>query len=145
MADSNNDNIITLGEVRRYLEDHVAKETTPLEQQPMVMGNANEVLFYMNESLLAKLKHDGASRLNTFAAIEDKGLEEQILSTADPSIRKFYIQFYQRIKEKRFFEPDSDCVEFYYSNLISNPSLSTLHPSMTRNYAAVRNTISTLH
>ncbi len=135
MADANNDSLITLGEVRRYLEDHITRETAPLEQEPIIMGNSNEFLYKVDQYFLEKLKSNTA-RLNTFAAIEDKGFEEQILSKGDTNIRNLYIQFYQRIKQKKFFEPQTDCAEYYYSRLINISELSGMFSSLTRNYAA---------
>ena len=136
LSDTNYDSTISLGEVRRYLEDHVSRETAPLAQEPMVMGIANELLFHVDDSLLKKLKTDGVERLNNFASIESKGLEQQVLSMVDTSIKEIYFQFYQSISAKRFLEPTSDCAEFYYLKLMSVPSLSRLSSSLTRNYAA---------
>ncbi|MBK7344166.1 MAG: hypothetical protein IPJ06_14395 [Saprospiraceae bacterium] len=55
LADRNNDGIVTVGEIDRYLEDNVTTEVAP-RAVPMLLGSKTERLATINEAILAELK-----------------------------------------------------------------------------------------
>lgn len=139
MADRNQDLVVSLGEIDRYLEDYVTAEAAPLSQVPVVLGSKIEKLANVSPQVLASLqksKRMGETNLVLFAATEGRGLEDVILSKQDSNLQKKYYAFQKAILEKRFFEPEHNCADNYYNELISQTAISALHGLMKRNYAA---------
>lgn len=139
MADRNQDQVVSLGEIDRYLEDHVTTEASPLSQIPMILGNKTEKVANVSPEILETLqkrKKIGEPNIVLFAATEGRGLEDVILSKQDSSLQKKYFAFQKAILEKRFFEPENNCADLYFNELISQTAISTLHGLMKRNYAA---------
>lgn len=141
LADRNNDGQVTVGEIDRYLEDHVTGEAAPQSQVPMLLGNKIEPIVKVNQQMLAELKKNKASQLVAFASTESRGLEEEVLTKADSTIKEIYFDFKKALKEKRFFPVEGDRTnasnaDELYAFLSKTPSLAQLHGLMRRNYAA---------
>ena len=136
LADMNKDLSITLQEVGRYLEDHVAMEVAPVSQLPMVLGNRNEKVATVNPMLLAALQSGESSQMAGLSAIDTRGMEEDVLALLDTSVRLTYRLFKQALKDKVFLEPVNACADSYYEQLIIEPKLERLHSTLKRNYAA---------
>ncbi|MGB4970975.1 MAG: tetratricopeptide repeat protein, partial [Saprospiraceae bacterium] len=136
LADNNNDGQITLGEIDRYLEDHVSSEAAPQSQVPILIGNKTDRLAIVNVPILADLKKNKAGNTALFVSTETRGFEEEILLKADTNIRKIYKDFKKAISEKRFLTPDTNCAETYYTHLEQFEILIPLKGLMKRNYAA---------
>lgn len=137
LADLNKDHIVTLGEIDRYLENHVTKEVAPLTQVPMTMGSKLEQIAQVSTLTLEEfLKNNKTENSILFAATDGRGFEDAILDKLDSNVNKIYRAFQLAIKEKRFFEPEHDCAEKYYEILTHNPSLAPMFGLMKRNYAA---------
>lgn len=56
-ADINKDLMVTLGEIDRYLEDHVVKEVAPQSQVPMTTGNKIEKLVKLSGNWQAEFNN----------------------------------------------------------------------------------------
>ncbi len=136
LADRNGDGTVSLGEIDRYLEDHVTAEAAPQSQVPMLLGNKTERLASVNGQLLAELKKNKAGGMPMFMASEGRGFEDEILARVDSSIREMYWAFKLAVKEKRFLEPAGNCAEDYYVQLVQIEALTPLYGFMKRNYAA---------
>lgn len=136
LADLNNDMQVSLKEVDRYLEDHVAAEVAPVNQNPQVIGNPLEVLAHVNERTLATLRNGKSEKMPAFYAAESKGIEDEVLGVADSSIRYTYKQFRKALNEGRLLSPSGNCAENYYMKLMEESTLTRLHSTITRNYAA---------
>ena len=136
MADNNNDKWVTLQEIGRYLEDHVTNEVAPVSQVPMTVGNRNDKLCMVDESLLAALKSGKSNQEMLLSSVESRGIEEDVLSKLDSSTRMIYAQFKNALSQKIFLKPIGACAETYYQQLINEPQLERLHATMKRNYAA---------
>ena len=83
MADGNADNAVNLREIRNYLEENVAEEVAPQNQNPMVIGNLPEKLTDIFPELLAKIKEGKKGQMQLFAATESRGIEDDVLAAAD--------------------------------------------------------------
>ncbi len=136
LADRNNDGQVTLGEIDRYLEDHVTAEAAPQSQVPILLGNKMDRLATVNSNVLADLRKNKSLDMAVFASIESRGFEEEILSKADTTIQVMYKAFKQAVAQKRFLYPESDCAEKYYIQLEQVAELAPLRGIMKRNYAA---------
>jgi uncharacterized caspase-like protein len=117
LADRNNDGQITLGEMDRYLEDHVTGEAAPQSQVPILLGNKTDRVATVNASILAELKKNRSGNMTVFAATESRGFEEEILAKVDSNILLSYRAFQKDIQDKRFFTPAGICAEDYYAQL----------------------------
>ena len=141
MADKNSDLNVTLTEIDRYLEDHVAIEVAPQNQLPMTVGNGRKTLTVVSPEILdEQLKMENQS-VRLFASTDSRGIEDEVLADADTSIVEMYVAFQKSLKDKRFLvaeigRAENDYADFYYQKLISEPSLDGLHSSLRRNYAA---------
>ncbi len=136
LADANNDQFVTLQETGRYLEDHVSSEVAPVSQVPMTVGNRNERLTSVDATLLASIKSGKSNQIALLSAIETRGMEEDVLSKVDTTIKKTYQLFKKSLLDKKLLEPLEACADFYYEKLIAEPKLERLHSTMKRNYAA---------
>ncbi len=136
LADHNNDGQITLGEIDRYLEDHVSGEAAPQSQIPILLGNKTERIATVNANVLADLKKNKNTNMAAFAATESRGFEDEILSKVDSSIKLQYKAFKLAVSEKRFLYPENNCAENYYRQLSQIEALAPLYGIMKRNYAA---------
>ena len=136
LADRNEDDLVTVGELDRYLEDHVTAEAAPQSQAPMLLGNKTERLARVNAQLLADLQKNKSGQMPVFAPTESRGQEEEVLAKADSGIRQMYLAFKKAVAEKRFFEPSENCAETFYAALSGEPGLNLLRGFLKRNYAA---------
>ena len=139
LADRNEDDLVTVGELDRYLEDKVTAEAAPQSQVPMLLGNKTERLARVNAQLLADLQKFKSGQMPVFMPVEERGFEDEVLSRVlgiDSGIREQYVAFKRAVQEKRFFEPENDCADVYYSRLSQNTALEPLWGFMKRNYAA---------
>lgn len=136
LADNNNDQWVTLQEVGRYLEDHVSNEVAPVSQVPMTVGNRNERLTSVDETILASIKSGKTNQTQMLSAIESRGIEEEVLSKLDSTTKRIYKKFKDALKNKQFLTPENECAESYYTQLINEPKLERLKSTMRRNYAA---------
>ena len=135
MADQNQDQMINLMELNRYLQDKVSSEVAPLSQYPMTVGSPKAELASVNNEVLQQVIQK-QNQSPVFASTSSKGIEDQVLSLLDSETRTKYIAFKQAIEENQFFEPETACAEYYYNKLIDHPGLAKLHSTMRRNYAA---------
>lgn len=136
MADNNHDLMVNLQEAGRYIEDHVSAEVAPVSQIPIVIGNKMDKLSKVVPSLLESIRSGKSSQIAFLSGIESRGLEEEVLSRVDSSVRLTYRLFKQALKNKEFLEPVNACAEAYYNKLIHEPNLEKLHSTIKRNYAA---------
>jgi Flp pilus assembly protein TadD/uncharacterized caspase-like protein len=136
LADRNADDIVSVGELDRYLEDNVTGEAAPQSQVPILLGNKTERLVTVDRELLASLKKNKSGQMAVFAATESRGFEDEVLAKADTSIREIYRAFKLAVQEKRFFLPLGNSADEYFTQLSSVDVLSPLLGIMKRNYAA---------
>ncbi|MCK6692835.1 MAG: tetratricopeptide repeat protein [Thermoanaerobaculia bacterium] len=146
LADRNEDDLVTVGELDRYLEDKVTAEAAPQSQVPMLLGNKTERLARVNAQLLADLQKFKSGQMPVFAPVEERGFEDEVLSRVlgiDSGIREQYVAFKRAVQDKRFFPvptqsgaPENDCADVYYTRLSQHTALEPLWGFMKRNYAA---------
>ena len=141
MADVNDDLSVNLLEIGRYLEDHVSTEVAPHSQIPMTVGGRGEKLTTVFPEILVQLKAGKRDQLQLFAAIESRGIEDDVLTAADSTIVELYFAFKNSLEDKQFLfaetgRHENDYADFYYKKLIAESSMERLHSSMRRNYAA---------
>lgn len=141
MADGNDDLSVNLLEIGRYLEDHVSREVAPQSQIPMTVGGRGEKLTTIFPDILDQLKEGKRGQMQLFSPTESRGIEDDVLATADSNIVEMYFAFKKSLEEKQFLfaetgRAENDYAEFYYEKLSVEPALESLYSSMRRNYAA---------
>lgn len=145
LADNNQDHMVNLLEIERYLEDHVTTEVAPQSQVPMVIGNKNEKLAAVFPDLLLAVQKDRNAQMPTIASTDSRGLEDQVLASVDSATRSRYVAFQRAVHEKAFFEPagsgdmplsSGGYADALYNQLVQQPELQPLFAAMRRNYAA---------
>jgi tetratricopeptide (TPR) repeat protein len=136
MADTNEDLVVDLREIRNYLEEKVGSEVAPQSQLPITVGSGREELFKVMPEILIDIEESKKGQMQVFAAIETKGIEESALSQVDEATQGLYHQFQTALIEKNFLEPVGECADAYYEQLLQIEGLESLRNSMRRNYAA---------
>ena len=139
MADANEDMLVNLLEIGRYLEDNVTKEVAPLNQLPTTVGNRTEVLTNVVLELLAQVRKSN-EHLPSIQPTNQKGLEVFIASI-DSGLQETYRLFEKALKNKNFLPVISSgsavsCADSYYRILASAPELNKWNASIQRNYVA---------
>ncbi|MBK8956483.1 MAG: hypothetical protein IPM34_13145 [Saprospiraceae bacterium] len=102
----------------------------------MIVGNKSEKICKTSYEKADSLFKANKQQLPYLSAVDMRGLDSDIISQADSNTQEFYQKFNLRIKEKKFFQPDADCAEYYYGLLTANSQISKLHLTIKRNYAA---------
>ena len=93
LADNNEDLKVNLSEIGRYLEDKVSTEAAPHAQFPMVLGQKNTRMAFVEEQALALLKEKRSKETPMLASIDSKGFENLILTEIDTAWQEKYQQF----------------------------------------------------
>ncbi|MBK8492537.1 MAG: hypothetical protein IPL49_17020 [Saprospirales bacterium] len=125
-------------EIGRYLEDRVPAETARLKARcPCCWVTKQSQLASVNAAALARISEKANRTTGTFAAIDQRGLEEEFFPDNDSlSLLQPYFAFKRAIAEKRFLRPPGDRADEYYNKLVQEEDLAPLHGIMRRNYAA---------
>lgn len=137
LADENNDNAVSLLEIEHFVQDKVSKEVAPLSQIPLAIGNKKELISFVKDEQQIHIIQDKEKPYQAvISSVEQRGLVNDVLEQADPSISKTYNAFDEAIKAKRFLEPAGDCADYYYELLIQEEQIKNMHHYLLRNYAA---------
>ncbi|MCC6753415.1 MAG: caspase family protein [Saprospiraceae bacterium] len=137
LADGDQDQVVTLREVSRYVPEKIIYEISPLEQTPMFVGNMKEPIAKVDSNVMQRhVAQIGNSRKIQLSVLESRGQEERILAGLDSSLRQAYYGFKDALAGGRFFEPPGSNAEEWYASLSNNKNLAPLHSLMRRNYAA---------
>ena len=141
MADANTDQSVSLLELSRYLEDKVSMEVAPQSQIPLTVGDRSEKLTDVFPELLSQINESKKGQMKLFAAVESRGIEDDVLAQADSINVQLYYAFKKALEEKRFFPLENEsgasgnCADTYFEKLIKEPQMERLHASIRRNYA----------
>ena len=136
LADANKDEQVTLLEIDRYLGDNVSREVAPKRQTPFTDGDRNAVLATVDRSTLKQLKKKKEEELPSFEAVATKGFEEAVLKKAGDAAKTAYQGFNSSLEAGRLLQPEGDCADHFYQQLITTPETEPIHGTLTRNYAA---------
>ncbi len=137
LADANNDGIVSVKEIRRYLEDHVPEDVSPESQNPIVNGPIDFDLANVDPDILAELKkEEETGMMLAMTELSSKGFEERVLDQSDTTTKLNYALFKQSLKDERLISPDSDCAFYYYQLLQKDTGISSIYGLLTRNLAA---------
>lgn len=137
-ADRDRDEMVSIAELTRYLEDQVSNEVSPQTQIPIVVAeDRDEIISYVDMKMLSKQITFNSYQENYMGMIEAKSLEDEVIKALDTSLQRYYKLFKQSLKDKILLKPKNACAEYYYRILSKAPGMKKLYAFIKRNYAAV--------
>lgn len=116
-ADRNADQMVTLFEIERYLEDEVSQAVAPQHQIPMTIGNKAANLIPVNKALMAKWKDSTSVPDGKLLATNDKGTSSDIQKTGNSQLLKEYESFQKALDERHFIRPQENSAWNYLEKL----------------------------
>ncbi len=116
-ADRNEDQMVTLFEIERYLEDEVNKAVAPQHQLPMAVGNKSANLIPVNKAHVDAWKDSVAMSDGKLLATNDKGSFIDIQKTGDMQLLKDYQQFLRAMDQHQLIRPRDSAAFDYLSKL----------------------------
>lgn len=136
LADRNNDGLVTVQEIERYLEDWVPKTTDPHSQNPFVVGNKSTPIGRVDPAALAALKQYEESNdwASNWAAVNDKGILSAL--EKDPGALSQYNEFKKALKEGHLLTPEGRSAWNLYEQIKDKTVMVPFQSTMRRNLAA---------
>jgi tetratricopeptide (TPR) repeat protein len=135
LADNDADLQIKLKEIGRYLEDRVPVETAPAPQNPVVNGDKETLVAFVDAVTLERFKGKAEPML---APGNLRSFGNPLFENEDTTIRELYLAFENAIKKGNLLaSPEGGLsANDYYERLIREESIRDLHGFMTLNFAA---------
>lgn len=136
MADQDNNGVVSLKEIERYLEDWVAKATDNSQNPIMAASNKTATIAKVDPAALAALQHNIQlnDQYDNLLASNDKGLLSAL--EKDPGALAQYNEFKKALKEGRLLQPEETSAWKLYEQLKDKPIMSPFQTLMRRNLAA---------
>lgn len=105
MADANNDSVVNIKELQRYLEDNVPSMASPNRQDPVVKAEDNMLaVSHVNKDFLASYKKTKDKNLQFLAAVNIKGSEDNWLKAMTDDRINLYKTCKQQTEDKKLNE-----------------------------------------
>lgn len=137
LADRNNDGVVTVLEIERYLEDAVSSAASPHPQLPVVVGNKMTPIAWVDSASLANLLHSSArEETGLLAQIDSRDVEDALLASRDSGTFVQYRVFKKALKEGRLLDPEDQCAYTLFYALKDRPAMKPFEGVMRRNLAA---------
>ena len=139
LADRNKDKKVTLRELNLYLLDKVSESASPIPQNPMLFGNMEAVLANVDDGVLKNMNNTSSP---TFAAVELKGFDDELIKNMSDSIKYHYKMFKTYVDSglNIYFHPETEklekCAYYHYLQIPKTPETSLLLSIMKRNISA---------
>lgn len=134
LADQNEDNIVTLTEISRYLEDMVTPAVDPHSQIPMVVGNRKAKISNVDLDVLSTLKEQSKSQ--NIATINAKSLELDKEDFVDTTRYANYEAFQLAIADNHLLYPEEGSAWEIFHLIKDYEELNPYIGLMRRNLAA---------
>lgn len=134
LADNNGDNIVTLTEISRFLEDHVTPAVDPHSQIPMVVGNRQTEISKVNPEVLARLKNENNDQ--TLSTINSRSIDIDQDLFIDTTRYDQYKRFLTALNSKHLLYPVEGSAWTIYHQIKEYEELDPYIGLMKRNLAA---------
>ena len=134
LADKNQDAVVSLKEIERYLEDKVAEEVAPQQQNPFTIGNKMAAIAKVDATILADLKAKEQFNNPQFSEVKGKGALTMV--GLNERFKNWVYQFKAKLEEGNLLHPKKACAAYFYNKIITEATLQPFHAQMTRAYAA---------
>ncbi len=138
LADRNNDGVVNLQEIERYLDDQVPTATAPHNQFPMTVGNKTSPIGRVDPAVLAALREeeDPTELSAAILASNDKGVLDALAATKDPDALALYNDFKKAVKNGQLLAPEPGSAWSLFEQLKDRPVMAPFQGLMRRNLAA---------
>jgi cytochrome c-type biogenesis protein CcmH/NrfG/uncharacterized caspase-like protein len=133
LADKNNDMIVSLGEIERFLDDKVPAAVAPHSQIPMTTGNKNTPLATVNKETLKKLK--STSLEGGLSTTDTKGVHDYF-TYIDTNFQKILHDFDEALISGHLISPKDRCAWDKLQEIIRHPESAKVLGILKRNLAA---------
>lgn len=120
-ADKNNDQMVSLFEIERYLEDEVSNAVAPQRQMPMTVGNKTSLLTKVHKSTLDE---DPKINLENQSVVQSRATTGGQSQLENPKVIALYNLFSNAITEKRLIFPKDSSAWDYMAALEREPECS---------------------
>ena len=134
LADNNEDNIVTLSEISRYLEDMVTPAVDPHSQIPMVVGNRQAKISNVNQIMLSRVKAEDDSQ--TLSTIDQRSVSLTKDDFRDTIRYRTYLEFLTAMEEGHLLHPMEGSAWQIYQEIATYDELNAQLGLMKRNLAA---------
>ena len=134
LADNNEDNIVTLSEISRYLEDMVTPAVDPHSQIPMVVGNRQAKISNVNQIMLSRVKAEDDSQ--TLSTIDQRSVSITKNDFRDTIRYRTYLEFLASMEKGHLLHPMEGSAWEIYQEISTYDELNEQLGLMKRNLAA---------
>ncbi|MGB5025769.1 MAG: caspase family protein [Saprospiraceae bacterium] len=135
LADNNEDELISLMEIGRYLEEKVPYETNPHLQIPITVGDRSATIAKVDENYKREKQQLKLKEATAFVPTNMKGMESGFVSATDTLIQRKYRKFLAAIESHQLMFPKDSCANDLYESLKFEKALAPLCNLMRRNLA----------
>jgi tetratricopeptide (TPR) repeat protein len=118
-ADLDNNDIISLGELKTYLESKVGKRTGK-EQIPVALGDDGFTVGKINRAKKIRTEIDYADFTTETNSLAVAKFLTKLRSEGDTTIRQFYELFQQALYRKELIKPENKSALFYFNKIPSD-------------------------
>lgn len=136
LADKNGDSIVTVGEIKRYLESEVARQTDDA-QNPDVRGDPKKELAKVDMQVYYALREQKQKALPEMVAMNNaRSAEDNLLASASPQVKEDYGKFKSALDNGHLLSPDGISAMAFFSKINSSDASAELKRIMKRNFVS---------
>ncbi|MBL7776775.1 MAG: tetratricopeptide repeat protein [Chitinophagales bacterium] len=133
MADANNDSVVTVGELKRYIENEVARQTGDA-QNPHITGDPKRRINVVDMPTLLALKEQKKQTLPEMIAMNaGRSLEDNMLATATPDVKEKYAKFKDALEKGNLLQPKGKSAYDIYTWLSASDASAEVKRITKRN------------
>lgn len=139
LADENNNFAVDISELQNYLEKEVPIQTQPSSQTPVILGDINNYITYVDTTELLKMKRSYESQVKLFSELNPLSsaeVFEEYLQNQDTSIKEDYEKYTQLVELGYLIEPVDSSAYTFFKKLKVQFKNETLVRLMERNFIA---------
>lgn len=136
LADKNGDSMVTVGEIKRYLESEVAKQTDD-SQNPDVRGDPKREIAKVDMNVLLALRSEKQKNLPQMIAMNTgRSAEDNLLAKASPEVKNIYHQFTEAIDKGDLLHPEGSSAMDLFNQLSNSEAPAELKRVAKRNFVS---------
>lgn len=136
LADKNGDSVVTVGEIKRYLESEVARQTDD-SQNPDVRGDPKRAIAKVDMDVLLALRSEKQKALPQMIAMNTgRSAEDNLLAKASPEVKEIYHQFTTAIDKGDLLHPEGSSAMDLFNQLSKLEAPAELKRVAKRNFVS---------
>jgi tetratricopeptide (TPR) repeat protein/uncharacterized caspase-like protein len=136
LADTNNDSTVSVGEIKRYLESEVPKQTGDA-QNPDIRGDLKKKLATVDIAVVTALREQKRQSLNEMVAMNTgRSAEDNLLAVASPQVKDYYTKFKTALDKGELLRPEGMSAWDLFTKLNSSDAAPELLRIVKRNFVS---------